>query len=115
MDIFVKAIASVLMFLSMPMAQAMDGNDLLAGYNSYKRVQAGMAAGADAYEGGLFDGYVSGIFDSAVGMALCVKGDVNSGQIQEVVGQFLETHPATRQRPAVLLSTQALMKAFPCK
>lgn len=89
--------------------------DLLAGYNSYKRVKAGIAANTDAYEGGLFDGYVSGVFDSAVGIVLCVSGDVKNGQIQEVVGQFLETHPASRQRLAVLLATQALMQAFPCK
>lgn len=115
MNIFVKAIVAVLMVLSIPVAQAMDGNDLLAGYNSYKRVKSGIAANTDAYKGGLFDGYVSGVFDSAVGIALCVKGDVKNGQIQEVVGQFLETHPASRQRSAVLLATQALMQAFPCK
>lgn len=48
----------------------MDGNDLLAGYNSYKRLKAGIAAGADAYVRGQFDGYVSGVFDSAVGLVL---------------------------------------------
>jgi len=115
MNILVKSIASILMVISIPVAQAMDGNDLLAGYNSYKRVKAGIAAGKDAYHGGQFDGYVSGVFDSAVGIALCVPADVKSGQIQDVVGQFLETHPESRQRSAVLLSTQALMKAFPCK
>ena len=115
MNIFVKAIVSMLMVLSISVAQAMDGNDLLAGYNSYKRVKAGIAAGTDAFDGGQFDGYVSGVFDSAVGIALCVPADVKSGQINEVVGQFLETHPESRQRSAVLLATQALMKAFPCK
>ena len=70
----------------------MDGSDLLAGYNSYKRVKAGSAAGTDAYDGGQFDGYVSGVLHSAVGIALCVPADVKSGQIQELVGQFLETH-----------------------
>ena len=115
MNIFVKAMASMLMVLSISVAQAMDGNDLLAGYNSYKRVKAGIAAGTDAYDGGQFDGYVSGVFDSAVGIALCVPVAVKSGQIQEVVGQFLETHSESRQRSAILLSTQALMKAFPCK
>lgn len=114
-DVPVKAIIAALLLLSMPMAQAMDGNDLLAGYDSYKKVKAGTAAGADAYQAGLFDGYVSGVYDSTVGMVLCVKGVVSSGQIQEVVGQFLGTHAETRQRPAVLLATQALMKSFPCK
>ena len=115
MNIFVVTTAAVLMVLSIPPAQAMDGNDLLAGYNSYKRVKAGIAAGTDAYKGGFFDGYVSGVFHSSVGIALCVKGDVKDGQIQEVVGQFLETHPASLQRSPVLLATQALMKEFPCK
>lgn len=115
MNIFVIAISAMLMALSMPAAQAMDGNELLAGYNSYKRVKAGIATGTDAYDGGLFDGYVSGVFDSAVGLVLCAASDVKSGRIQEVVGQFLETHPANRQRPAVLLATQALMKSFSCK
>jgi hypothetical protein len=115
MNILLKTIASISMVISIPVAQAMDGNDLLAGYNSYKRVKAGIAAGKDAYDGGQFDGYVSGVFDSAVGIALCVPADAKSSQIQEVVGQFLETHPESRQRSAVLLSTQALMKAFPCK
>lgn len=115
MNIFVTTIAAVLMVLSIPPAQAMDGNDLLAGYNSYKRVKAGIAEGVDAYQGGVFDGYVSGVFHSAVGIALCVKEDVKNGQIQEAVGQFLETHPASLQRSAVLLATQALMRVFPCK
>jgi len=117
MNIFVTSIAAMLMvlFLSTPVAQAMDGSDLLTGYNSYKLVKEGIAANTDAYQGGLFDGYVSGVFDSAVGIVLCVPGDVKNGQIQEVVGQFLETHPASHQRSAVLLTTQALMKAFPCK
>ncbi|MEO8331016.1 MAG: Rap1a/Tai family immunity protein [Gallionella sp.] len=115
MNIFLKSIAAMLMALSIPAAQAMDGNDLLAGYDSYKRAKAGVSVNTDAYDGGLFDGYISGIFDSAVGIALCVKGNVKSGQIQELVGQFLEAHPASRQRSAVLLATQALMQAFPCK
>ena len=115
MNIFVTTIAAVLMVLSIQPAQAMDGNDLLTGYNSYKRVKAGTAANTDTYAGGLFEGYVSGVFDSSAGIALCVKGDIKNGQIQEVVGQFLETHPASLQRAAVLLATQALMKAFPCK
>ena len=115
MNIFAATTAAVLMVLSIQPAQAMDGNDLLAGYNSYKRVKAGIAADTDAYQGGQFDGYVSGVFHSAIGIALCVKGDVKDGQIQEVVGQFLETHPESLQRTPVLLATQALMKAFPCK
>lgn len=113
MDFFVKTIIALL--LAMPTAQAMDGNDLLSGYNSYKKVKAGNASGTDAYQAGLFDGYVAGIYDSTVGMVLCVKGGVSSGQIQEVVGQFLESHPESRQRSAVMLATQALMKTFPCK
>jgi len=115
MNILVKSMASILMVISIPVAQAMDGNDLLTGYNSYKHVKAGVAKNTDAYDGGLFDGYVSGIFDSVVGIVLCVPSDVKNGRIQEVVGQFLETHPASRQRTAVLLATQALMQAFPCK
>lgn len=115
MNGFGKAIAAVLIALPIPLAQAMDGNDLLAGYNSYKRVKSGIAAGTDAYEGGLFDGYISGVFHSSVGTTLCVPSEVKSGQIQEVVGQFLETHPATLQRSAVKLATQALMQSFPCK
>jgi len=115
MNILVKSVASILMAISIPVAQAMDGNDLLASYNSYKRINGGIAAGRDAYDGGQFNGYVSGVFDSAVGIALCVPAGVKSGQIQEIVGQFLETHPDTLQRSAVLLTTQALMKAFPCK
>ena len=115
MNIFVTAVAAVLIALSVPAAHAMDGNDLLAGYDSYKRVKAGIAANSDSYRGGLFDGYVSGVFDSSVGTALCVKGEVKTGQIQEAVGQFLESHPASLKRTAVLLATQALMVAFPCK
>ena len=115
MNNFITTIAAVLMVLSIPVAKAMDGNDLLAGYNSYKRVKAGIAANTDTYEGGRFDGFVSGVFDSAVGRVVCVPGDIKNGQMQEVVGQCLETHPASIQRPAVLLATHALMRAFPCR
>ena len=115
MNIFAKTIAAILAALLTLPAQAMDGNNLLAGYNSYKRVLAGTSANTDAYDGGLFDGYVLGVFHSAVGMVICAPGDIKNGQIQEVVGQFLESHPAYRERPAVKLATQALMQAFPCK
>ena len=41
MNIFVTSIAAMLMvlFLSTPVAQTMDGSDLLTGYNSYKLVK----------------------------------------------------------------------------
>jgi Rap1a immunity proteins len=115
MNVPMKVMLAMLTVPFMPVAQAMDGHDLLAGYNSYQRVKAGIAAGTDAYQGGLFDGYVSGVLHTSAGLVLCAPPDVKGGQIQEVVGQFLEAHPATLQRPAVLLTTQALMKSFPCK
>lgn len=115
MNNFLKAIATALMVLAMPVAQAMEGNDLLAGYNSYTRVKSGVAAGRDAYEAGVFDGYVSGVFDSAVGIMFCAPADIKGGGILDAVGQFVEAHPESRQRSAVKLATQALMQSFPCK
>lgn len=58
-------------------ARDMDGNDLLPGYNSYKHVKAGIAVDTDAYQGGLFDGYVSGVFDSESALSSVCLGILN--------------------------------------
>jgi len=106
---------AILLFALMPVAQAMDGNELLAEYHSYLNVKGGTASAADAYAGGLFDGYVSGVFHTSVGIVLCAPNEVKNGHIQAVVGRFLEDQPTILHRSAVLLTTQALMKTFPCK
>lgn len=115
MNIHARITVTVLMVLLSLPARALDGNDLMAGYNSYKRVLAGTAVDSDAYNGGLFDGYVQGVFHSAVGIVICAPGEVKPGQIQEAVGRYLESHQAYRQISAVKLATMALMHTFPCK
>lgn len=115
MNIIIKILVTALILLLVVPAQAMDGNDLVAAYNSYKRTKTGVIDGADNYSGGMYDGYVLGIFQSAQGLVVCVRGEFKNGEVQEVVGQFLDTHPTILQRSALLLTTQALMKAYPCK
>jgi hypothetical protein len=66
-------------------------------------------------------GYVRGITDILLaghqmnGVTACVPRDVETGQVTDVVKQFLARHPDQRHLPAEGLVGAALQEAFPCR
>ena len=66
-------------------------------------------------------GYVRGITDILLagnqmnGVTLCVPREVETGQVTDVVKQFLARHPEQRSLPAEGLVGAALQEAFPCR
>jgi hypothetical protein len=66
--------------------------------------------------------YAVGVNDATVqleeflkrGHAVCIPVGVPSGQIADIFGKYLETHPEKRQLPGALLALAAMKEAFPC-
>ena len=89
------------------------GNDLLD--------RCSASASANPIQWGVCLGYVMGIADAlALGRPLngaraCPAADVTSGQMMDVVRQWLERNPAKRHMNGAALVAIALQQAFPCR
>jgi hypothetical protein len=89
------------------------GNDLL------ERCSA--SASANPIQWGVCLGYVMAVADllgqgrPVSGVRACVSADVTSGQLMDVVRQWLERNPARRHINGAALVAVALQQAFPCK
>jgi hypothetical protein len=91
-------------------AQVMDGNKL---YNN---------CGSSRPEANLFcRAYAAGIYDATLeqgysGVKICAADGATVGQMEDVVTQYLTSHPAERRHlSGASLVTQALAEAFPCR
>ena len=89
------------------------GNDLL------ERCSA--SASANPIQWGVCLGYVMAIADALGqgrplnGVRACPPPDATSGQMMDVVRQWLERNPARRHLGGAPLVAAALQQAFPCK
>lgn len=59
-------------------------------------------------------GFVVGVHDSFEGEFICTGNNVTAGQLRDVVKKYLAENPAKRDTGAVVLTTVALGRAFPC-
>lgn len=59
-------------------------------------------------------GYVAAVNDSFLGVAVCLPGGVQLGQLIDVTTVFLRGNPQRRHQPAAALVWDALTRAFPC-
>lgn len=114
--------ALLLSVLAVAPAQAasyfMNGPHLIEFMREYDKVAAGThpVNRENAYE---FQKYVAGVYDaySALGMdgiLICTPSNMELGQIGAVVSNHLKKVPEQWHRPAALLVSEALEKAFPC-
>ena len=89
------------------------GNDLL------ERCSA--SASANPIQWGVCLGYVMAVADQLGqgrpinGVRACVAADVTSGQLMDVVRQWLDRNPARRHVNGAALVAVALQQAFPCR
>ncbi|WP_373879472.1 Rap1a/Tai family immunity protein [Klebsiella variicola] len=91
-----------------------DGNKLSEWNNSRKKVNMQRATETDWLQAGIMRGFVMGTFDSADPNVVCSDANVTVGQIEDVVGLYIDNHPEKRTKSAASLSLDALQQAFPC-
>ena len=98
-----KLLLCLLMVPAMARAEFFTGNNLLAllkSNNSMDLVQ------------GL--GYVQGVFDSHVKVTICPPPNITAGQVSDMVRNYLDNNPATRNYSADSLISNALRQVWPC-
>ena len=70
---------------------------------------------SSAHVGDYCVGLVTGVARYAYEPSICLPRDVTDEQIVRVVVQYIDSQPARLQEDFVLLATEALRKAWPCK
>jgi hypothetical protein len=112
----IVGLAAALLLLGTAPAVAgsnLTGNDLLA--------RCSASASDNPVQWGVCLGYVMAVADllgqgrAVAGVRACVAADVTSGQLMDVVRQWLERNPARRHINGAALVAVALQQAFPCR
>jgi hypothetical protein len=84
-------------------AEFMDGNSLLNDMSSSSFSQRGIGLG-----------YVMGIADTMQGYTHCIPGNVSSGQIKDMVKNYLTNTPAERHLMAPEIVLKITSTVWPC-
>jgi len=84
-------------------AEFMTGNDLLKDLNGDTYSARGAALG-----------YVMGVSDALHNIVHCPSSEVTSGQIRDMVRNYLTNVPAERHQPANVIVARVLKAAWPC-
>ena len=59
-------------------------------------------------------GYVAGAADSFMGVTVCPPATVTTGQMHDMVKQYLEAYPAVRHFSGDVIINRVLSNAWPC-
>ena len=59
-------------------------------------------------------GYVMGVFDVGVHINHCPPSNVTTGQVSDIVKQYLQQNPSQRHKTADVLVMDVLKKTWPC-
>jgi hypothetical protein len=59
-------------------------------------------------------GYVMGVADTLQGVTVCMPPSVLSGQVLDMVRNYLEANPAVRHFSADMIVSDVLKRTFPC-
>jgi hypothetical protein len=100
-----KLLVALLMVPSMAWAEFFSGNQLLAKITSSEYMDKAQAIG-----------YIQGVYDAGLHIRHCAPDNagINAGQVQDIVRNYLERNPATRNYAADVLIIDALRKVWPC-
>lgn len=60
-------------------------------------------------------GYIQGVFDVYVSVTICPPNNINAGQLQDMIRNYLANSPATRHKTAESLINEALKSVWPCQ
>lgn len=85
-------------------AEFLTGNDLLNLLNGDTYSERGNALG-----------YIMGVTDTLQGVAHCPPRDVTSGQIRDMVRNYLTNVPGERHNSADVLVARVLKASWPCQ
>jgi hypothetical protein len=85
-------------------AEFLSGNQLLTRIDSAEIAQQGVALG-----------YVMGVHDSLRSVTHCSPPDITSGQLRDMVRQYLVNNPQNRHLAADSLVGHVLKSVWPCK
>lgn len=102
------------------------GEDLTFFCRAFMSMRQKGGGTTDAQEGvssGMCYSYVIGVqdtmafrgFDGDQQPPFCIEQGTNGNSVVEVVAQWLDKHPAQRNKAAIFLVRQALAEGFPCK
>jgi hypothetical protein len=83
-------------------AEFLDGNKLLSDMK-----------GSHGYQMSAL-GYVMGVADTLQGVTVCMPPSVLSGQVLDMVRNYLEANPAVRHFSADMIVSDVLKRSFPC-
>lgn len=84
-------------------AEFLDGNELLDRMRSTEPVRRAVAIG-----------YVMGVHDTMAKINHCTPANVTSGQLRDIVQNYITNTPARRHESADVLVMDALKIGFPC-
>ena len=59
-------------------------------------------------------GYVMGVADALQGAVICMPPSVLSGQVRDMVFNYLEANPAIRHFSGDMIVSDVLKRSFPC-
>lgn len=96
------AVLCVVLMAGSAQAEFLDGNKLLSDMKGSHGFQMSAL------------GYVMGVADAIQGAVACVPPSVLSGQVLDMVRNYLEANPAVRHLTADMIVTHVLKQAFPC-
>ena len=99
-----KLIVSAMLVACSAHAEFRDGNKLLADINSTSIVDNAIVLG-----------YVMGIADVTLGIAHCGPPNVTSGQIRDMVQNYLNNKPVERTKTGDEIVMYVLKTAWPCQ
>lgn len=85
------------------------GNTLMEGWLASKRIIEQNEKFGDVPLAARFLGYVTGIAD----VAFYIPPGATAGQVIDVVGKYLDSHPEERHEPGYVLVVRALGSVFP--
>jgi hypothetical protein len=91
------------------------GNDLVAQMRAWEKFATSQAE-ANAYQAGIYDGYVIAAADANEAVdVICIPDKTTRGQVWASVAGWLKSHPTELHKDAIGLVGAALKQAFPCE
>ena len=99
-----KLLIALLMVPAMARAEFLTGNQLLALLQSQEVLDRIHALG-----------YIQGVTDANMSIVICPPDNVTAGQVKDMIKNYLQNIPATRNRSADRIIQDALKSVWPCQ
>ena len=112
------SLLAAILFSSAASAGFYSGSALLSETSGYVKNKDGAATVAEALDGGMFMGYVAGVFDTFSmqgNRSICPDAGMSVGMAADAVMQYLNEHPEQLHYSAPSVIMLALTAAYPCE